>query len=103
MNGCKRILTVALAVSLSLFSPASAAFTSSTSSLSSTGSKMSINQGHGAFMGRGMRLRTAPIVKKKSNRKGDVGMFLGSDGGILGVGTPEVVSTHLLFFCEASL
>ena len=96
MNGNKRILTTALAIALVLFSPASAAFTSSASSLSSTGSKISFNQGHGAFMGQGMRLRTAPIAKKKSNRKGDVGMFLGSDGGILGVGTPEIVSSHLL-------
>lgn len=96
MNGNKRILTSALAVALALFSPASAAFTSSASSLSSTGSKISFNQGHGAFMGRGMRLRTAPIAKKKSNRKGELGMFLGSDGGILGVGTPEVAVIALV-------
>jgi len=96
MNGNKRILTTALAIALVLFSPASAAFTSSASSLSSTGSKISFNQGHGAFMGQGMRLRTAPIAKKKSNRKGDVGMFLGSDGGILGVGTPEIAVIALV-------
>ena len=33
------------------------------------------------------------VKKVNSNRRGNVGMFLGSDGGILGVGTPELVST----------
>lgn len=45
-------------------------------------------------MGRTMTFQPNYKVKKvNSNRRGNVGMFLGSDGGILGVGTPEIVST----------
>lgn len=45
-------------------------------------------------MGRTMTFQPNSQVKKvNTNRRGNVGMFLGSDGGILGVGTPEIVST----------
>jgi len=48
-------------------------------------------------MGRGMKIQQPSVVKSKQNRKGtELGMFLGSDGGVLGVGAPEVVSTSLL-------
>jgi len=38
-------------------------------------------------MGRGMKIQQPSVVKSKQNRKGtELGMFLGSDGGVLGVG-----------------
>ena len=51
------------------------------------------------FLGQGMRL----VVNNNRNRKqtqrqttkSQLNMFMGSDGGILGVGTPEVVSVLL--------
>jgi len=44
-------------------------------------------------MGRTMTFQQRSQVKKvRNNGRGNVGMFLGSDGGILGVGTPELVS-----------
>lgn len=37
-------------------------------------------------------------VQRQNHRKGtELGMFLGSDGGILGVGAPEVVRVHDIF------
>ena len=43
-------------------------------------------------MGRGMQLKQRIVEKPNRARKGtEVGMFLGSDGGVFGVGAPEVV------------
>ncbi len=105
MNGNRRImLSVALsAVLLMASTSTSNAFMSSSrtmsSSLSSTGT---IRQVESNFMGRSMRLSQRPTTKKSSNsRKGtELGMFLGTDGGILGVGTPEVVSVIDQRECE---
>ena len=57
------------------------------------------SQHQSQFMGRGMRLvssggHSSSRGKKNrsSGRRTELGMFLGSEGGILGVGAPEVVS-----------
>lgn len=86
MKYSKRILSVVLTLS-SLSSID--AFTS----LSSSRSNGSLNQVNSRFMGRTMTFQQRSQVKKvRNNGRGNVGMFLGSDGGILGVGTPELVS-----------
>ena len=53
-------------------------------------------QSESRFMGRTMTLKTPSSYSSSSSRSGrkgtELGMFLGNDGGILGVGAPEVVS-----------
>lgn len=90
MKYSNRILSVV--VTLSSLSSIDA-FTS----LSSSRSNGSLNQVSSRFMGRTMTFQPNYKVKKvNSNRRGNVGMFLGSDGGILGVGTPEIITILLV-------
>ena len=81
-----------------------AAFCGRTHNLASTNHRqthLTNSQRSSRFLGQGMRL----VVNNKNNRnrkqtqrqttKSQLNMFMGSDGGILGVGTPEVVSVLL--------
>lgn len=45
-------------------------------------------------MGRGMSLQPKQPISQKSKKGTELRMFLGSDGGVLGVGAPEVVSKN---------
>jgi hypothetical protein len=86
----KRILHFVLFLSLT----STDAFTS----LSKSRNGGSLNQVGSRFMGRGIRLQQSAAVKTKETRKGtELGMFLGTDGGVLGVGAPEVVSVTFDF------
>ena len=67
------------------------------SSLSSAGNSRTLNQVNSRFMGRGMTFQKRTNVKISKSRKGaDLCMFMGSDGGILGIGAPEVVTILLV-------
>lgn len=54
-----------------------------------------MNQGNSKFIGTGIKLHQASIHRNtnRSQGRGTLGMFLGSDG-ILGVGAPEIVSRN---------
>lgn len=98
-----KVLTVLLLVCSSV---TNAAFLSGTSSgrmtgLSSYQGGTLQQQSQSKFMGRGMRLvattsSRSPQGKRTSGRRTELGMFLGSDGGILGVGAPELAVTLLV-------
>lgn len=94
MKYSSRILPVVLALSATLSSVD--AFTS-LSSRSSHGA--GLQQVNSRFMGRVTTFkRRDQNVQSQNHRKGtELGMFLGNDGGILGVGAPEVVRIHDLF------
>jgi hypothetical protein len=62
-------------------------------SLSSSRSNGPLNQVNSRFMGRTMTFQpNSQSRKAKNNSRGNVSMFLESGGGILGIGTPELVS-----------
>lgn len=94
MKYSSRILPVVLTLSATLSSVD--AFTS-LSSRSSHGA--GLQQVNSRFMGRVTTFKSRDQnVQRQNHRKGtELGMFLGSDGGILGVGAPEVVRVHDIF------
>ena len=69
-----------------------------TTGLSSCQGGIMQHQSQSKFMGRGMRLVSTTSNSRSSQGKGsnsrrtELAMFLGSDGGVLGVGAPEIVS-----------
>ena len=74
-----------------IYSPAIEAFTTVNRLVPQSRSSIS----HSSFHGQQFKLTQRKNVKTKSrniNGSTKLGMFLGSDGGILGVGAPEVVS-----------
>ena len=61
-------------------------------SISSSRSNGPLNQVNSRFMGRTMTFQPSQVRNVKKNSRGNVSMFLESGGGILGIGTPELVS-----------
>jgi len=73
-------------------SSSQAAFISHKSSvIPHTASKRSLSQTHSRFIGtQFVRIKPSRINRSRRGKGSELGMFLGSDGGILGVGAPEI-------------
>jgi len=93
----KAAVVIPMAAMMTAASPSSSSCCFATRSIS----RASTAQSSSGFMGRTVRFippSSKPIATSRKSSSTELSMFMGSDGGILGVGAPEVVCNSFVSF-----